>query len=84
MTRRRRRSRGVEARGRKPKTATARPRLPKSGYREYLERCESVGRRPEDFMTYLTHARRWRKEYRPAKDRSDFALVRELEELLCV
>lgn len=35
-------------------------------------------------MTYLMHARRWREEYRPAKDRSDFALMRELEELLFV
>ena len=59
-------------------------RRPKSSYREYLERCEFAGREPEDFMTYLAHARRWRTEYGPARGRGDRRLVSELEELLCV
>lgn len=63
-----------------------RPRrtLPRSGYRDYLQRCEFSGREPEDFVSFLSYARRWRTEYVPAKDRSDYARMRELEELLCV
>ena len=58
--------------------------VPKSSYRECLERCEFSERTPEDFTTYLGHAGRWRLEYGPARDRGDFPLMRELEELLCV
>ena len=63
-----------------------RPRrvLPRSGYRDYLQRCEYAGREPEDFVSFLSYARRWRTEYAPAKDRDDFARMRELEDLLCV
>lgn len=63
-----------------------RPRqtLPRSGYRDYLQRCEFSGREPEDFVSFLSYARRWRTEYVPAKDRGDFARMSELEELLCV
>ncbi|MGF1473150.1 MAG: hypothetical protein ACFB50_15610 [Rubrobacteraceae bacterium] len=63
-----------------------RPRrtLPRSGYRDYLQRCEFSGREPEDFMSFLSYARRWRAEYEPAKKRGDFARMRELEGLLCV
>lgn len=68
---------------RRPEAVTRRT-LPKSSYREYLQRCEFVGREPEDFVTYLAHARRWRTEYGPAVDRGDFDLIRELEDLLCV
>ena len=74
------------ARRRKPGAPkkTTPPRQPKSSFREYLERCEAAGREPVDFMTYLDRARRWRTEYGPAKDRGDFELMRELEDLLCV
>lgn len=68
-------------RGQKPPPSNG--RLPKSSYREYIERCESAGREPADFMTYLEHARRWRLEYAPARERGDAALARELEDLLC-
>ncbi len=70
---------GGEAADRAQRTRT----LPKSGYREYTERCQRSGRRPEDFTTYLEHARRWRAEYDAAKERGDLTLVRELEDLLC-
>ena len=36
-----------------------------------------------DFETFLKRARRWRKEYAPAKARGNFDLMRELESLLC-
>lgn len=79
---RRRRGRRSRRRGVVP-NQSAPPRLPKSSYREYLERCEANGREPDDFMAYLANARRWRTEYGPARDRGDFELVRELEDLLC-
>lgn len=87
MSRRRRSRRasgGAASRARKLDGSPPKPGTPKSGYREYLERCEFSGREPVDFTSYLRRARRWRKEYAPAKDRGDFELVRELEDLLCV
>ena len=78
-------SRRRSSKRRSRRDGAAPPRgLPKSSYREYLERCEFAGREPEDFVTYLAHARRWRTEYGPATKRGDFRLMRELEELLCV
>ena len=78
-----RRSRGGRRRKASVPKRAARTRQPKSGFREYLERCEAAGRVPEDFMTYLEHARRWRTEYDAARERGDVTLVRELEDLLC-
>lgn len=88
MTRKTNRSRNRSRRNNGAPNGASRGRdrraLPKSSYREYLERCESAGRQPEDFVTYLEHARRWRTEYGPAKQRGDIGLMRKLEKLLCI
>ena len=80
MSRKRKRQKG---RTRRINNAS-RPTLPRSGYRDYLRRCEYAGREPEDFVSFLSYARRWRSEYGPARNRGDFARMRELEDLLCV